>query len=313
MEFIFDTNVYRNLVYGIPINDVPTLAERLRAKESALGHSAAASTIVIMELIQHLLEGDPANEECWKALNLLFLHASHIDDDEKMRKGFFYPPIEVILAQIFFGENSPFFDLYNKVIGLFLELCQNPHDDLRAKYANDIALVQKQITYIKDQVRLNVEEMLKTMNDGKLDWAFMQHNEKERKRFFERIENGEMKTLLAIALMKRAHQVMEYEDFQEAAEEKFEKFMVDYDAALIMNLNLLKSVGHGVDNLKNVTDKRWNTLTDVQIMFATLFVKDGREPKALVTEEKMIKASAEEAGVAEKVITMQQYKDMIGF
>ncbi|SKC97567.1 hypothetical protein SAMN05660461_0948 [Chitinophaga ginsengisegetis] len=69
MEVFFDTNAYRNLVHGLSIGEVVALTNDIKKAEEVLGHTAIASTVVSMELIQHLLDGDAAKDDCYKALN----------------------------------------------------------------------------------------------------------------------------------------------------------------------------------------------------------------------------------------------------
>ncbi len=125
------------------------------------------------------------------------------------------------------------------------------------------------------------------------------------------INDGRMETFLGIALLKRAHQVMDKEGFDDEATKRFGNFLDQYKAALIINTTLMQSIAGGAEKLSDIEDSRWNTLNDVQIMFGLLYAKDGLD-KRLITEEKRIKESATKAGVGNLVITLTEYKALLG-
>lgn len=313
MEFIFDTNAYRTLVHDLSMGEVIALAEKLKAHEEAVGHTSAISIVVLMELIKHLTEEDPAREDCYKAICMAFYHASKINAKEHTREGFYYPPLNIILAQIFFNQNSKYLELYDRVIGLFIELVKGCDVRVCTQFESDIKAVKSQILFEKDEFRKNVESFLASLNNGVIDWQYINNNKEERKKFFRKLQNGDMLVLLANSLMLRAHQVMDAQEIILDVEDKLKHFIEEYQAAILMNLTLLESIGQGAEKLKEVTDVRWNTLNDVQIMFALLYVKNNMVDKALVTQEKKIKECAIKAGIGDKVITIEGYKQLINF
>lgn len=308
MNFIFDTNAYRNLVRGLSIEAVVQLSQTLKNAERTAGYSSTASTVVTMELIKHLQDTDPFKEECFHALCLQFLHTSEVDPVTKDRTGNFLPPMNIILARYFFDDNSKYFDLFKKVNSLFIELAKDQDISVLENFKDEIRIIGEQILFEKEEYRQNVEDLLASMNNGAVDWQYFARNKDERKEFYKRYHKGDFIRLLGIALMLRAHQVMDKNDIDEDAEEKLENFINQFKAAIIMNHLLLDKIGAGVEKLKDVNDHRWNTLNDVQIMFAMLFKDTG----ILVTEEGAIKQSASDAGVGDRVMTLADYKAAIG-
>ena len=312
-EFIFDTNTYRTLVHELSMGEVISLAERLNRQEETSGYNSAVSIVVLMELIQHLLVNDPARVDCYKALCMAFHHTSKIDIQKKMRSGFYYPPLNIILSQFFFNSDSKYRQLYDRVVNLFIELVKEYDIEVCKKFESDIKAVKSQIIFEKEEFKKNVECFLTYLNNGTLDWQYINKNKEERDKFFKKMRNGEITVLLAYSLMLRAHQVMDAEELISDAENKIQKFLKEYHAAILMNLTLLESIGQGAEKLKEVSDARWNTLNVVQIMFALLFVKNGFPEKILVTQEKKIKESAIKADVGDKVMTIIEYQKFIGF
>jgi hypothetical protein len=278
-------------------------------QERKLGHSSAVSTVVLMELIQHLEDGDPFQDECYKALYLAYIHTRTFKDGHAT--GSYIPPMNIILAQAFFDANSKYHELYNTVIGLFLELVKAGDINECQKHQADIKTVRAQILFEKAAFKSNVEQLIASVNNGVIDWTYMANNKQERRKFFDGIHNGRFEYLLAISLMQRAHQIMDVEEFIEDVEGRFEAFRANYQAAIIMNINLLEAVGQGVKSLQEINDPKWNTLNDVQIMFGFLYQKHKDEIKKLVTEEKKIHEAATKAGIGASVIKLQQYLEMV--
>jgi hypothetical protein len=157
-----------------------------------------------------------------------------------------------------------------------------------------------------------LKELLASINGGKVDWKFIRNDSIMRKHFSERLYNGDFIQLLGIALMVRAHQVMELDDFDAEAVKRFKDFLKNYEAAIRMNLSILESVAGGAEGLSDSNDKRWNTLNDVQIMMSALYDQKGIGSKVLVTEEKKINLAAQAANIPDKVITVNEYLSELG-
>jgi len=312
MEFILDTNVYRNVARRLKLAEIPIYAKKLKQAEDKTKSSSALSIVVAMELIQHLQKGDPFRDECYKALCLQTLHTRRYNFSKRSITGSFYPPMNVILAQYFFKDNSKYFPLYMKVLELVLELTKN--QDITNCDANTtyIATIKNQILFEKNGFKDNVENFLISLNSDTLDWKYIRNNKEERRKFFDKIQSGHIANLLGVSLMQRAYQVMEIEELAPDAEAKIEQFINDFKAALIMNVKLIEQVGHGTEKLKDVTDPRWNTLNDVQILFGLLYYKNGDDKKVLITEEKKIKEACDAAGIGDRVLTIAEYLATLG-
>lgn len=310
MEFILDTNAYRNLVEGLDFPEVYRLAKTLKSAEDKAGHTTALSIVVSMELIQHLLDGDAAKERCYKALCLQWYHTRRLDFKRTNLTGSFYPPMNIILAQIFFDNNSRYFPLYMKVLELVVELTKALDINLTTANGEHIKVVKKQVEFEKSEFKENVEDFLRSLNHGELNWKIISTNKERKKEFFDKLKNGDMEVLLGLGLLARAHQVMDKEDMDAAANSRFLKFTEDYRAALIMSAKILTSIGNGAE-LADIDDQRWNTLNDVQILFGLLYYREGIEKK-LVTNDNAIKDSCTKAGIGNSVITIEQYKDLLG-
>src|SRR5689334_12830749 len=118
MEFILDTNAYRNLATSVKPSYINAFASRLKLGERRKESQAALSIVVAMELIQHLVDGDPFQQVYYDALRLQLNHTNYYNFKTRRFVGNYYPPMNVILAQHYFGENSKYLDLYDSVMQL---------------------------------------------------------------------------------------------------------------------------------------------------------------------------------------------------
>jgi len=247
MEFVLDTNVYRNLARKLDLMQVPAFAEKLINAEKAINSKSVLSIVVSMELIQHLLEGDLSKEECYKALCLQYFHTSSVNYRERKRQGNLYPPMNIILTKFFFNENSKYLTLYNSVLELISKLAEPLNISVCAAYGTDIKTIKEQLIFEKEEFKDNLEEYLMSLNKGVLDWGFFRNSKEERKKYFRELQNGKVEILLAISLMFRAHRIMEYDELVSNAEQRLNDFLIEYSAALKMCVFLLEQVGHGTD------------------------------------------------------------------
>jgi hypothetical protein len=84
MKYFLDTNIYRNLVRDISLNDIESLVNKIQKSEIDLGVTSGLPIVVAMELIKHLDETDPHCEECFKALCLAFDHSKKYNADHQV-------------------------------------------------------------------------------------------------------------------------------------------------------------------------------------------------------------------------------------
>jgi hypothetical protein len=72
---IFDTNAYRELTFGLSLNDARNKSFQLRQLEVNSGHFALANPVVIWELVAHLADPtDPAYANCLSGMVALAEH-----------------------------------------------------------------------------------------------------------------------------------------------------------------------------------------------------------------------------------------------
>lgn len=80
---VFDTNAYRNLTFGLSVEDSKQAAQRLVGYETAAKTKALANPFVIWELIAHLDDtNDPAYTHCRNAIVALVEHTRRQSDED---------------------------------------------------------------------------------------------------------------------------------------------------------------------------------------------------------------------------------------
>lgn len=311
MEFILDTNTYRNLARNLNPSQINDYADKLIQAENSLGCSRALSIVVSMELIQHLHSNDAAKNECFKALCL----QSHHVGLNKSVNGFgvdYYPPLNIILTKYFFNNNSKYFHLCQVVKELILKLTNSNSNDSYSNFVTEIKAIESQVFYEKDEFKKGIEVFIKSLNNGDIDWSFFKKNEKERDKLFGKINNHQIENLLAFGLLIRAHQIMDMNELCEDADSKLNQFILEFNAALKMNSIIFEKIGHGIEKLNSLTDDRWNTINDVQILFALAYKKGELKKKVLVTEDGEIIRVCTGSGLSNSILKTKDYLQLLG-
>lgn len=313
MEYLLDTNIYRNLVHGLTFDEVKLLGLKMRRKEEQLGTRAGFPIVVAMELISHLTEGDPAFDDCFKALCLLFDHSKNYNAEENTYSGTFYPPINVVLPKYFFNNNGPFVELYKTIIQLTHDITERYDSRNTKRLVEKITIVKEQVIFEKKEIRDNFENFLKSINDDTTDWEFFKNNKPERKEWYKNLKNGKTTFLVSEGFMQRAYHIVGAN--YERSDETFEKLVKFYDEffpALAMNELLLDQLGGGgAASLRDAEDKKWNTINDISIMFAILFDEKKDVNKILVTEDKNIRKYFVEGGMPDKIMSFEDFKKLL--
>jgi hypothetical protein len=241
------------------------------------------------------------------AFNTFILEKKTADGYE----GLYYPPLNVILSQFFFSKNSKYHQLYGTILDLVHYLTENMDIQNCDKYASQIHIVKKQILFENQEFQANVEDLLRSLNDGKLDWEYFKKNKQERIEFKAKIDDGRMEILLGLALFRRAHQVADVYNASPIAAKKLQTFFDTFKSAIKINISILRSIADGSTWLADATADKWNTLNDFQIIFGLLYERPGID-KRLVTNDSKIKNACLSSGQGHVIISLDDYKKTIG-
>lgn len=311
MEYLADTNIYRNLVRGLNIDQVKNLAALISEKENAKEIKSGLSIVVAMELISHLNPNDKAVEECFMALCLLFHHTKKVDTLENKCTGKFYPPLNVVLTKFFFNEDTEYLNMYARVLDLTMKITENFNIINIYSYSKEIDTVVSQIFFEKNEIKINFENYLKSLNKDVADWEYFKKNKTERREWFKILKNGKTLFFVAESLMIRAFNLTNREYRRnEANYKKLLEFIEQFFPAILMNNLILEQIGHGTISLGDIKDEKWNTINDISIMFGMLIFSD-RDNKVLVTEDIDIRTCMIENDMENRVLSLSQFKNII--
>jgi hypothetical protein len=310
MELFLDTNIYRNFVRGLSFFEIERLANKIKENENMLGYSAGFPIVVAMELISHLVPGDPHLVECYKALYLLFNHSKNYNAVSDTLFGKFYPPQDVVLSKYFLNEDGPDLKTFRMVIPLVKSITENCDLKNINKFQAEILATKEHIKKEKEQFQENLVDYLKTLNGGTLDWKYFKQNKNARRKWFRDMETGEAFVQLAEGFMSRTFSISN-KDFIQNQEnwDKLKEFHDHFFPAIAMTSLLLEPIGHGVA-LDNLKDSRWNTVQDISIMFGVLFESNFKD-KVFVSEEKKMHQFFKLNGMQEKIIDLNDFKKML--
>jgi len=313
MDFILDTNIYRNLVRGLSDEQILQLTNTIkeRCKQDKIKLLFPINSA--MELIAHFNDQHQGErKECWNALKLLVnlsttYSSTHIHVD-------FVPPLNAILERYLFAKGDTHAKMYSKVVTLAQMLIGNIQAETDDKMNGYVETIKGQIEFEKQEIRDNYEDYLKSINGGNADWTYFNDDaqKKAREEFFKKLRNGTYSFLVAQSFIDRAHNIAGQQIVKdEQYLDKVVKFMQEFCPALVMNELLLEKIGHGVEAIKDVGDDRWNTVIDISLIFGVLY-NPSNSDKKLVTEEKSINSAFDACGFQNKVMKLADFKTLMG-
>ncbi|MCP4550678.1 MAG: hypothetical protein GY834_01270 [Bacteroidetes bacterium] len=312
MQYLADTNIYRNLVKNLTIEEVEKLAELIRLKQNEKDYKAGFPVVVAMELISHLVKGDPNYNECYNSLCILFHHTKTFNSTIKSYSGIQYPPLDVILVKHFFNQDTYHLEVYSKVINLTVKLTEVFNINDIEKYQEDINIVKEQVQFNKTEIHKNYSDFVKSLSENGTDWEYFAKNKQKRKEWIKDIRSGKSTFFVAEGFMKRAFHLMKLE-YERSDENliKLHNFLKGYLPALSMNELLLDQLGHGTRSLSNAENKKWNTIHDISIMFGMLYNSD-IDNKVLVTEDQNMQQCLRKYGMSHRVLGLVEFKKKLG-
>lgn len=267
-----------------------------------------------MELLNHYNdENDIEREECRKALRLLVKLCTK-KDGEKLSCKFVFP-MDTVLTHYFFSDLGKYMEEYDALITGVQKLCGNIPIREEENIEDFIVEVTKIINYEKNAIKDNYENYLKFINEGDIDWGFYQREENKqiRRQYFQSLKKGRLSYLVAMSFVIRTYQLLEKE--YDITSEEFGKqtisFIENFYPILVMNESILDNIGQGVEKIKDLEDKRWNTIFDISLMFGVLYNPQGKENVKLITNDKSIIKSFEDCGYKDKAITLDNFLSIL--
>lgn len=87
-------------------------------------------------------------------------------------------------------------------------------------------------------------------------------------------------------------------------------FVDKYHPSLLMACILVEKIAHGTISLSNINDHRWNTVTDVSVLFGALHEGD-EKTRILVSNEKKMHQFYNLIGCEDRIMNLDEFKKII--
>lgn len=140
MYIVFDTNAYRNLIFGKTIEEIDEIIHKIVKRQGELGIISLMSTTVARELICHLFDNGVFDEagDCTKAIRAIYEHCGDIE------KYNLVPLPETQLSRELFGiENVKAEEQQKAVAEIVFNVFKNPTIDNLNPYLHNIEKIRK--------------------------------------------------------------------------------------------------------------------------------------------------------------------------
>ncbi|SKA90262.1 hypothetical protein SAMN02745166_01684 [Prosthecobacter debontii] len=312
---IFDTNAYRQLTYGLGLEESRAKAVLLRNKDRNAGRLVLAHPIVIWELISHLMDvGDPGYHHCLHALVALGEHATSSSRPE----GGVNIMADALLTvcRELFGRLPPGYEQGLQNLGSLVTHITRHAPDLSDSVAQANIQNLGRGMLAKEQSWLNgMAAVVEKFEPGAAKAFFGETTDNEALRkvraYFETPEffAAWSHYIVASNAVEVGITSIPPDEFQAKAELVRKIFATPFH---LMRVLLQKLATPQSVNLASPKNKRWNFVWDSMIAFSIGpgTIEDGSVH--LVTGDKEIVVAASSAGFQKQVISLDAYLKTIG-
>ncbi|MFA5528868.1 MAG: hypothetical protein WC996_09685 [Peptostreptococcales bacterium] len=292
-NFLLDTNAYRDLVYGRNSLEFQKEIRSIKLSHQTTDSRFIFSSIVCIELINHLSETDPAKTECFKALNYQVNLCSTIKN-QRARKTL-VPEFNELLSLYFFKKNSTHFNLNNNLYKLAFEISSsNGYNDLKTFKDRINEVIQYKNSELENII-FNIENyLLKGISNKQNNWEIFRTNQTLKDEFIDLIEREKLHKLYALALVKLTFD-KEKINLADLTENQFKQFNSDFKLSIDFFIKEILKKLVDINKMEYFflpdTDpnNRWNSFYDSQIIMACEFENNkGRKTKLVTSDHKIL-------------------------
>ncbi len=292
MQYLLDTNVYRNLVKQKDFYEFQNEIKNLKSLSKNTKVKFLFSSSVCIELLNHLSLSDNYKDECFKALSYKVRLCSNLINGRL--KGTIVPEFNELLSLYFFKKSSTYFNLNNNLLTLSCEISLVNDVKNILQHQDEIGQI---INFKKTELQnilQNIENhYLKDFSETK-DWSIFKNNVTLKNDFKSLIKEKVFHKLFSLSLIKMT--------FDKDLESKFD---LSIDEFLKFNSDFCLSLDFFIENIwrkfidiekieyfsnpESDPKKRWNSFYDTQIIMACEFENcKGRLTKLVTTEKKIL-------------------------
>lgn len=308
---IFDTNAYRILTYGKPIQQCNEEIEIIKDKELAVGNQSFLSPVVLIELGAHLADvNDKAYENCLASYITCYNHCKEresdnfrllADGDSQLAKYLFnYTNTRVLDKWTAYGQFA---------YRMSKDSSDTAVDGYRRYFMEMRAYVDMiEMQFIADINQHIVNEIQQLKESGNADDA------KQRQKQMSK----ELKTTTPLDYFALA-QVVKAADIAGANLDQYDIFDLTeavkkiFPAPLYLYRNIISKLIDPKFKLQSKKKKRWNWIWDLQILFAISSATMAAKKTLLISGDKDVTRAAKDSDLAGMIVKLPDYLDSIGF
>lgn len=306
---MFDTNAYRSYLHGLDRDAAARRIERLRRVEHLFGVIAFANPWVIMELVAHLVDPeDPAFEVCRTSLRAVWQHCWTLKDGRPQLA--MAADSESQMCYSLFGETPEGHARQNEILGTLARFAFEHPDNIVGTSASDVfRTTAADVARIEAQFVAHLRRhVLQRFKPGAMNWTDIRNDSAARDAALRMIKSAEWRLWVAkVHVYKAVLQL--YGEPRHIEEEASRVAWVaeNFRTPIEMYTEIVRRIV--MSGLDVETRSRANWVWDMQIAFSvgngnTL---DGGKPILLVTSDRALIESAQAAGAAELVNSLDDY------
>ncbi len=197
MRYILDTNVYRNLILGKNHCEIQKEISKIKLNGK---NQFIFSSIVCIELINHLTIGDSAKQECYNALLAKISLCSEECNDRK--KGELIPEFNELLSLYFNQKSGNYFNFNKNLLITTDKIAQN--NDIKNIIPHE-KLIQEIINYKESELEniiSNIEKYyLTNISSNIINWSIYKNNPSLNLEFKKLLSTKQFHHLFAFSLI----------------------------------------------------------------------------------------------------------------
>jgi hypothetical protein len=307
MRYILDTNVYRNLIRGKNHDEIQKAISKLKLNGK---NQFIFSSIVFIELINHLTIEDSAKQECYNALFAKFSLCSEICNDRK--KGELIPEFNELLSLYFNQKNGNYFNFNKNLLITTEKITQN--NDIKNIILHK-KLIQEIINYKESElinIISNIEKFyLTNISSNIKDWSIYKNNPTLKLEFKNLLRTKKFHDLFALSLINL--NLSNNSKSNTPSKTEFIKFKKDFKITIDFFIENIWKKFIDIEKIEYFSNpdsdpkKRWNSFYDTQIIMACEYNNSIGIETQLVTSEKKILTHFEKHSKRNWCISLEEF------
>lgn len=311
MFVTFDTNAYRELVYGKSDSEVVSTLERLLWRERHNGVQALANPFVLLELAAHLSDScDRAYHDCRAAIRALVRHCAV--DNSGVSRVAVLADSESNLCKALYGRIPPRHEETTEKLCKLATYIAQDHSEIA------LSRVRRGFVEIKDVVDRTEARFVSDMkhhvilglNPGATDWEPLKHNPCLRDQVLSFLRSPASLRELAKAQVYKAALLLGIAVGNNEAERLSQLVLKEFKTALQLYNEILTRIVVSGCNIEK--KNRGNWVWDIQIAFSiSPNAAIENRPVRLVTSDRDIIAAAHAVGASDAVLSLAQYQAVL--